>query len=255
MSKKVLVTGATGAIGTIVAEDLAGEYDFTFLSRREIPRPGFRRLDVAEDYAALEELVREQEAVLHLAYVEEDETTCTNVKMAKNIYRAALAAEPHPRVIMASSIHAVGGHIDWDAEPYVFIARREYDRIVAMPEMITAAHRPHPNGLYGALKCYVELLGEHYSSLGLEVIAIRFGGVRADDSLPDEPGCRAFWLSRRDCVQIIEKAINAELEDRFCLVFAVSNNKYRVHDISTARKTLGYEPQDDAESRFPAAHP
>ena len=249
MARKVLVTGATGTIGTIVAEDLAGRYDFTFLSRRRIPRPGFRRLDVARDYAALEELVAEQDAVLHLAYVEENETSVENVMMAKNVCRAALAAEEPPRVILASSIHAVGGHVDWGAEPYASVARREYDGIESMPEMITPAHRLRPNGLYGALKGYIELLGEYYASEGLEVVVIRFGGVRADDSQPDEPGYHAFWLSRRDCAHIIERAIEAELPRNFCVVFGVSKNKYRVHDISTAREMLGYEPRDDAEKR------
>ena len=250
MAKKVLVTGATGTIGTIVAEDLAGKYDFTFLSRREIPKIGFRRLDVARDYDALEKLVAEQDVVVHLAYVEEDETTVDNVLMAKNVFRAALAAGNRPRVVAASSIHAVGGYIDWGAEPYASIALREHDRIGEMPEMITTERRLLPNGLYGALKCYIEVLGEYYASQGLEVVVLRFGGVRTDDTWPDEPGYHAFWLSRRDCAQIVERAIEAELPGNFCAVFAVSDNRCRVHDISSAREILGYEPRDDAESRF-----
>jgi len=243
----VLVTGATGTIGTIVAEDLAGRYDFTFLSRREIPRPGFCRLDVAREYDALEKLVAKQDVVIHLAYVEEDEATVENLMMAKNVYRAALAAETRPRLVMASSIHAVDGHNDWSAEPYASKARREYGRMEAMPEPITTAHRLLPNGLYGALKCYIEILGEPYASRGLEVVVIRFGGVRADDARPDEPGYHAFWLSRRDCAHVIERAIEAELPTGFCVVFAVSNNEHRVHDISGAKEILGYEPRDDAE--------
>lgn len=251
MARKVLVTGATGTIGTIVAEDLAGRYDFTFLSRREIPRPGFRRLDVARDCDALEKLVAKQDVVIHLAYVEEDEATVQNLMMAKNVYRAALAAEKRPRVIAASSIHAVGGHVDWSSEPYSHIARREYDRMDAMPEPITTAHRLLPNGLYGALKCYIEVLGEYYASRGLEVVVIRFGGVRLDDSCPDEPGYHAFWLSRRDCAHIVERAIEAELARNFCVVFGISNNEHRVHDISSAKEILGYEPRDDAERGGP----
>ena len=245
--KKVLVTGATGTLGTIVAEDLVRRYDFTMTSRRDVPRPGFRRLDIAEDYDALAELVAEQDAVVHLAYVEEDESTVTNLKMTKNIYRASLAASARPRLVMASSIHAVGGLRNWNREPYASIARRDFGSLAAPPPPITADHPPRPNGVYGALKGYIEILGQYYASRGLEVVAIRYGGVRTDDSFPPEPGYHSFFLSRRDCAEVVRRAIEAELPERFNLVFAVSRNTWRVHDIESARRILGFEPQDDAE--------
>ncbi|MHC4505265.1 MAG: NAD-dependent epimerase/dehydratase family protein [Planctomycetota bacterium] len=245
--KKVLVTGATGTLGTIVTEDLAGSYDFTMTSRRDIPRRGFRRLDIAEDYEALAEIVAEQDAVVHLAYVEEDESTVTNLKMTKNVYRAALAASGRPRLVMASSIHAVGGLIDWNNEPYASIARRSSGSLAAPPPPIPASHPPCPNGVYGALKGYIEILGQYYASRWLEVVAIRYGGVRADDSFPPEPGYHSFFLSRRDCAEVVRRAIEAELPQKFNLVFAVSRNTWRVHDIESARRILGFEPTDDAE--------
>jgi nucleoside-diphosphate-sugar epimerase len=245
--KKVLVTGATGTLGTIVTEDLAGRYDFTMTSRRDIPRAGFRRLDLAEEYDALAEIVAGQDAVVHLAYVEEDESTVANLKMTKNIYRAALAAPDPPRLVMASSIHAVGGLISWDKEPYASIARRDFGSLAAPPEPVPASHPPRPNGVYAALKGYIEILGGYYASRGLEVVAIRYGGVRTDDSFPPEPGYHSFFLSRRDCAEVVRRAIEAELPQKFNLVFAVSRNTWRVHDIESARGILGFEPQDDAE--------
>jgi nucleoside-diphosphate-sugar epimerase len=247
LKKKVLVTGATGTIGTIVTEDLADRYEFTLTSRREVDGPEWQRVEVALEYDALREAVSGQDVVVHLAYVEEDETTFDNLMMVKNVYRAALEAEPHPRLVVASSIHAVGGHLDWDVEPYASIARKDYDEVVARPEPLTAEHRLWPNGVYGAFKGYAELLGMHYAALGLEAVIVRFGGVRTDDSFPPEPGYHTFFLSRRDCAHVVERAIEAELAEKYNVVFAVSANKWRVHDIEGARRILGYEPRDGAE--------
>lgn len=228
VKKKILVTGATGTVGTIVREDLASSYNFTLLSRRDVGEPNFLQIDVENDYDALKDAMAGKDAVVHLAYVEEDETTIVNLSMAKNVYRAALETRPHPRLVMASSIHAVGGYLDWDKKQ----------------KMITDDHSLFPNGLYGALKCYIETLGRFYASRGLEVVVIRFGGVRTDDRMVDEPGYQSFWLSRRDCAHIVSRAIEADIPRKFVRVFAVSNNAHKVHDISSARELLGYNPQD-----------
>ncbi len=247
MMMKVLVTGATGAIGTIVTEDLAGRYEFTKTSRREIAGPEWRKVDIAREYEAFRELVRGQDAVVHLAYVEEDEAESANLMMAKTVYRAALEAEPRPRLVVASSIHAVGGHLDWSEEPYASIARREYDKVASPPPPITTDHPLRPNGVYAAFKGYTELLGMHYAERGLEVVIIRFGGVRTDDAIQPEAAYHAFFLSRRDCAHAVERAIEAELSERYNVVFAVSANEWRVHDIESARRIIGYEPTDRAE--------
>ncbi len=278
MRKRVLVLGAGGIIGRIVAEDLAGHYDLTLVDLHEATELSRITLDISRDYDSLRRVTSGCDAVLHLACVEETETTHANLQMAKNIYRAALETKPRPRVIVASSIHAVGGYLDWDREPYASIARGEATETMMATARITTAHPPYPNGLYGAMKVYLESLGAFYALQGLEVVAIRFGGVREDDRLVDETGYHAFWLSRRDCVQMIGRAIEARLSNRqpsqapthqcresqsgndslssvlmpplaggrFVLVFAVSDNRYRVHDLTAARDVLGFSPKDDS---------
>lgn len=225
MSKSILVTGASGEIGTIVREDLSSTYDLTLVSRRTVDHPGYQKVDVCEDYEELKGVMAGKDAVLHLAYVEEDGATTANHIMAKNIYRAALETQPHPRVIIASSIHTVGG----------YLAKNSF-----VPDDCSLA----PNGLYAAFKCYTETLGQFFATEGLEVVVIRFGGVRCDDRIVDESGYSTFWLSRRDCAQIISRAIDADLSTNYVRCFAVSDNEGRVHDLTNAKELLGYSPQD-----------
>jgi uronate dehydrogenase len=116
-----------------------------------------------------------------------------------------------------------------------------------MPGIITIEHPLRPNGLYGAMKGYLELMGTYYASRGLEVVTIRFGGVRLDDRMVDEPGYHSIWLSRRDCGRIIFMALDAKLAEPYVAVFAVSNNRHRVHDLTSSRRSLGFEPVDSAE--------
>jgi len=245
--KTVLVTGATGIIGRIVTEDLAGRYAFTKASRREIAGEGWVKIDIASEYGRFAELVAAHDAVVHLAYAEEDDATTANLAMTKNVYRAVHAAEPHPRLVMASSVHAVNRAIDWSAEPYASIARRAFDAVKERPPLVGVDAPLSPDAPYAALKGYIELLGRAYSYRGVEMVVVRYGGVRLDDVIPDEPGYHCFFLSRRDCAHVVERAIEADLAEPYNLVFATSRNTWAVYDISDAVTRLGYAPRDDAE--------
>jgi len=253
MLKKVLMTGAAGTVGRALRERLKERFDLTLVDVEDLGLPNSRRIDVARDYEALREAMGGHDAVVHLALDVDYENSCVNEMMAKNVYRAALATKPHPRVVVTSSIHAVGGYLDWEKEPYSLIARRQFDRLAEMPEPITTDMPLRPNGLYGAAKGYIELLGRYYAAMGIEVLALRLGGIREDDGLRDEPGYASFWLSCRDCAQLTTKAIEADCVPPFSVFFGISNNKYRVHDLADAARALGYEPEDDAEIRFRGA--
>ena len=55
---------------------------------------------------------------------------------------------------------------------------------------------------------------------------------------------RATWLSNRDCVHLIERALEADVT--WALVYGISDNPRKLWDIEHARDVLGYEPQDSA---------
>ena len=56
----------------------------------------------------------------------------------------------------------------------------------------------------------------------------------------------AMWLSHRDAAQLIERSIDAPDSVGFLIVYGMSNNTMRIHEIDTAERVLGYRPQDDA---------
>ena len=56
----------------------------------------------------------------------------------------------------------------------------------------------------------------------------------------------ALWLSHRDAAQLIERSIDAPPSVGFLVVYGISNNALRIHEIETGERVLGYRPQDDA---------
>lgn len=92
----------------------------------------------------------------------------------------------------------------------------------------------------------MESLGRWFSSRGLEVVCIRFGGIspanRANkDHLPE----RAAFLSQRDGVSLVRSILKAQsVPNNFAIVYGVSNSNHRIHDIANP---FGWVPQDHAE--------
>ncbi len=77
------------------------------------------------------------------------------------------------------------------------------------------------------------------------IICVRFGGVRIGDD-PTTTWRRAGWFSHRDVCAFIDKALQAPLNISG-IYFGVSNNHRLWVDIDSAKRDLGYVPQDGAE--------
>src|SRR5262249_38235724 len=136
-------------------------------------------------------------------------------EMDLNAYRAAVQAGV-PRVVVASSVHADQFYLHSGPEP-----------------MHPLRPQPVPTGPYGARKQMLEALGRHYcATAGLDVIAIRFGGINRRDVIPDDAHEAAVWLSRADCRRVLLAAIDAPImPGRFTVLYAVSDNPTRRHDL------------------------
>jgi len=252
-SRRVLVTGAEGTIGTAVREQLAERYELSSLTlaAQEFPshvadiaaldaiRPAFENVDAVVHLAASPALETPWDDVLH-----------NNIVGTYNVFEAARQAGVE-RVVFASSNHAIGMY-ELDGAPglYDLDDERRYDHEVEI----------RPDSLYGVSKAYGEALGRFYAERhGLRVFCLRIGAVRSNDdpTVPSENPLldldaegrrnrmRAVWLSRRDCAELIARCLDVD-DVSFAIVYGVSNNPRRFWDLSHARDLLGWEPQDAA---------
>ena len=60
----------------------------------------------------------------------------------------------------------------------------------------------------------------------------------------------AMGLSHRDTAHLIERSIDAPQSAGYLIVYGMSGNSLRIHEIETAHSVLGYHPQDDAGERL-----
>jgi hypothetical protein len=113
--------------------------------------------------------------------------------------------------------------------------------------MLTHESPPRPAGLYGVSKVFGEALARHYADAhGLSMICLRIGAVSAKDR-PGAPRDYSVWLSQRDVVQGIERAIAAPPTLGFAVCFLASDNRWSYRDLAHARSVLGFVPEDRAE--------
>jgi NAD+ dependent glucose-6-phosphate dehydrogenase len=249
----------------VLCERLAGRYALRLLAREPIDAPdgaadaadaadAAGAADIAE-LAAIRPAFESVDVVVHLAAAADrdsgwDDVLPANIVGAYNVFEAARVAGV-PRVVFASSTHAVGMY---DVEGAPDLYRRDdprtYDEQVEL----------RPDSLYGVSKAFGELLGRYYSERhGLSVICLRIGFVsRSEDAsfraprdvgAVDRPAAmraRAIWLSHHDCAELFARAIDADPALRWAVAYGTSDNPRRIWDLGSAQRLLGYRPRDRA---------
>ncbi len=225
MKEKISITGVEGIMGTVLRNGLSEKYEITPL--------GLPAVDV-RNYQKLLEIFPGHRAVIHLAWDTDTDNFRSgrinpeNSLMFENVYRAAVETDV-PLVIMASSVHV--------------------DRFYEEDEPLTPASLSHPDSPYGAHKVFMEKLGEWYSrKKGLGVICLRLGGINPEDqpaiiedsSDKAQQRERSVWLSHRDIVSLIDECLDSGF-NKFAIVYAISDNKGRIQDISNP---FGWFPKD-----------
>ena len=227
--KTILITGATGDVGTHLRRELAGKYKLRLSDKRALkPAKGekFMRADVSRMADALR-ITKGVDAIVHLGgYSVEgpwDGILKANIVGCYNVFEAA-RRNGVKRILFPTSNHAVGFY------------RRDQ----------TIDHRvyPKPDSRYGVSKVFGEALGSLYADkYGMEVFMMRIGNV---NERPIDKRRLSIWFSPRDLAQLV--SIGIEHPDiRFEIVYGVSGNTRSWYDNSNAFR-LGYKPQDDAET-------
>lgn len=227
--KNVLITGATGDVGTHLRRELAGKYRLKLSDKRPLkPAKGerFAKADISKMADALR-ITKGVDAIVHLGgYSVEGPWAAihkANIIGCYNVFEAA-RKNGVKRMLFATSNHAVGFY----------------------PRDQTIDHRVYikPDGRYGVSKVFGEALGSLYADkYGMEVFLIRIGNV---NPVPLDKRRLSIWLSPRDLAQLVSIGIDHP-DIRFEIVYGVSSNKRSWYDNSNAAR-LGYRPQDDAEA-------
>ena len=228
--RKVLLTGASGGIGSRIRPILKPLYPELVLS--DIRRPDDLRDDetfIQADLARLDEIeaaLRGVEGVIHLGGFSVEgpwETILSaNIVGAYNLFEAA-RRQGVKRVVFASSNHAVG-----------FYPRR---RTIGTDVV------PLPDSRYGVSKVFGEAVGAMYAMKhGLGVLSIRIGNV---GDRPIDERRLSIWLQPDDLVSLIR--IGLERPGLvYEVVYGMSDNARAWWDNRRAAE-LGYRPQARAE--------
>jgi nucleoside-diphosphate-sugar epimerase len=245
---RILVTGMSGLIGGALRKRLEGQYPLRALNRRDTPGVPCHRGDIA-DLGAIEPAFKDIDVVVHLAAAagggEPWESVLRhNLIGTYNVFEAARRAGVK-RVIFASSGATVTGYER--EEPYASLVAGRYAGLTSWP-MLTHETPPRPAALYGVSKAYGEALGRQYADEhGLSILCIRIGRVNREDR-PTSVRDFSVWLSQRDVVQILERAVAAPADLRYGIFFATSDNRWGYRDLAHARTVLGFVPEDRAEA-------
>lgn len=275
--RKVVLTGASGYVASLLLPALRQRYDLTLLDVRSTdqdgnPVEGVQIADLtSRDRESYRRHFQGADAIVHLGFtraadrsdvVQDYYAEQQNVEMAFHVYQTALE-ENVRRVVVASSNHAA----DY------------YERLILQGkwDVVLPQQRALSDNFYGWAKEAYEHLGfvyatgqiqytgvhpENDKARRLENVQLRIGGPRETimDSIPKGDLQRmyralAVYISPRDIQQLFVKSIETEdIRDEngvpFQVFYGISDNSQAFWSIVNARKVIGYAPEDNSEYRF-----
>ena len=227
--KTILITGASGDVGTHLRRELAGKYVLRVSDLRPLKKINkeehFVRADISKMSDALR-ITRGVDAIVHLGgYSVEgpwEGILNANIVGCYNVFEAA-RRNGVKRILFPTSNHAVGFY----------------------PRSQTIDHKVYtrPDSRYGVSKVFGEALGSLYADkYGMQVFCMRIGNV---NPVPIDKRRLSILFTPRDLAQLV--TIGIEHPDiRFEIVYGISGNKRAWYDNANAFR-LGYRPQDDSE--------
>ena len=238
MSKKILITGAAGLVGSALRLHLRGRYAMRLLFHNRVPEVEAEDEVVVSDLSDFESMVEAGagvDAIIHMGIGtgKGGQTRAhynqliidTNVRGTYNVFESARINGV--RTVVYGSSNAITGLY-------------ERDGIRCTPDMPV-----RPRDFYGVSKAFAEALGRHYHELfGLSVYCIRICNFpNTDECKSDfEPGMNR-WLSPRDVASLTACCLEAP-HPQFGIFYGVSQGAEKKWDISNARELVGWEPQD-----------
>jgi uronate dehydrogenase len=230
-TKPVLLTGASGKLGRVLAKSLSDE-GWALVMTDIVPFPdalprntSFTQADL-NDGVTIMRLTEGCGAVVHLGGVSVErpfeEVLGPNIRGLYHIYEAARREKA--RVIFASSNHSIGFH--------------------ERTESIGADTQFLPDGFYGLSKAYGELMGRLYwFKHGVESVNVRIGSAYPE---PINARMLSTWLSYGDLSRLVVCCVTAA-KTGSCVVWGASSNGRMTWWRDDARADLGWAPTDTAD--------
>ena len=232
MLKRLLITGANGGLGSVCRQRLGHLAESVRLGARKGlgeagPKEEIVYCDLS-DKAAVEAMVEGCDGIVHMGgqSVEAPWETVrsANIDGMFNLYEAARKSSVTPRIVFASSNHAIGFH--------------------RQTERLDASSRTRPDSLYGVSKVFGEALASMYhDKFGIETALVRIGS-----SFPEPKDHRMLctWMSYDDFISLIECVFRVPVLG--CpVVYGVSDNEAVWWD-NRETAYLGWRPKDSSES-------
>lgn len=231
IQKPVLLTGASGNLGRMLARALAAQgwrLRLTDIAPfpDEIPHGAtFTRADLADGVAILR-LAEGCGAIVHFGGVSTEhpfeDVLNPNIRGLYHVYEAA--RRERARVVFASSNHVVGFH--------------ERSTVLDSDCDVRA------DGYYGLSKAYGELMGRLYwDKHGVETVSLRIGSCTPK---PIDARMLATWFSYGDLARAVEASLRAETVD-VSVIWGASSNRRMTWWRGDDRARIGWAPQDSAD--------
>ena len=229
-ARPVLLTGASGALGRMLAKGL-GEAGWTLRLSDIVPFPDplprgadFTPADLADGMAILR-LAEGCGTILHFGGISVErpfsEVLGPNIQGLYHVYEAA--RRERARVVFASSNHTIGFH--------------------ERSEKLDQDCQFRPDGYYGLSKAYGELMGRLYwDKHGVENVNLRIGGCRPK---VDNARTLSIWLSYPDLLRLVIRATVAAAVGTL-VIWGASNNA-RSFWGRDGRAVIGWQPEDSAD--------
>jgi uronate dehydrogenase len=233
-TRKVLVTGAAGALGYRVALGLRERgHEVRGLDLRPQRLPGDHRVASLLDVEALRSAAKGMDTIVHTAGVPDRQSFAealvpNNIVGTHNVFEVA-RLERVRRVINTSSVRVVGG-LDWTT-----------GRIGLDAGFVPGDH-------YGISKVATEVIAEMYARrFGISVVSVRLGWYVRNSAeakhLESLESGRRLYVSHQEAQDFYVRAVE-QPDIKHCAVFVTSyNGGDSAFDLEPAKRWFGFDPR------------
>lgn len=233
--KPVLLTGASGNLGRMLAAELSARgHSLVLTDIKPFPGPlpagaRFVAADLGDGLSMLR-IAEGCGAILHFGGVSVDrpfeEVLDPNIRGLYHVYEAA--RREGARVLFASSNHSIGFH----------------ERPAGNEARIDADCAFRPDSFYGLSKAYGELMGRLYwDKHGVENLNVRIGSCFPE---PVDARMLSTWLSFADLARLCADFIAAPKVGH-AVIWGASDNPATFWG-ADHRERIGWKPEDSAEA-------